>query len=72
MFTMELPVDDKIFLIGNEMIKNETKLETKIYKRSTNTGLLLHYHSHTDKRYKDFIKDNTTSRLCAIFHNRDF
>jgi len=52
-FTMELPVDDRIPFIGIEIIKNGTKLETQVYRKSTNTGLLLHFHSHTDKRYKD-------------------
>ena len=27
-----------------------TKLETQVYRKPTNTGLLLHFHSHTDKR----------------------
>ena len=37
-FTMELPVDDRIPFIG----KNGTKLETQVYRKPTNTGLLLH------------------------------
>ena len=51
-FTMELPVDDSIPFIGIDIIKNGTKLETQVYRKPTNTGLLLHFHSHTDKRYK--------------------
>ena len=54
-FTMELPVDDRIPFIGIEIIKNGTKLETQVYRKSTNTGLLLHFNSHTDKRYKDSL-----------------
>ena len=65
-FTMELPVDGRIPFIGIEIIKNGAKLETQVYGKSTNTGLLLHFHSHTDKRYKVSIKDHATSRLCAI------
>ncbi|CAH3033914.1 unnamed protein product [Porites lobata] len=53
-FTMELPVDNKIPFIGIEIVKNGTKLETQVYRKPTNTGLLLHFQSHTDKRYKDF------------------
>ena len=45
------PVDDRIPFIGIEIIKNGTKLETQVYRKSTNTALLLHFHSHTDKRY---------------------
>ena len=67
-FTMELPVDNKIPFIGIEIVKNGTKLETQVYRKPTNTGLLLHFQSHTDKRYKDsiFIKDNDTSCLCLV------
>ena len=54
-FTKELPVDDRIPFIGIDIIKNGTKLETQVYKKRTNTGLLLHFHSHTDKRYKDSL-----------------
>ena len=50
-FTMELPVDDRIPFIGIDIIKNGTKLETRVYRKPTNTGLLLHFYSHTDKRY---------------------
>ena len=45
-FTMELPVDNEIPFIGIEIVKNGTKLETQIYRKPTNTGLLLHYQSH--------------------------
>ena len=49
---MVLPVDNKIPFIGIEIVKNGTKLETQVYREPTNTGLLLHFQSHTDKRYK--------------------
>ena len=32
--------------------KNGNKLETQVYRKPTNTGLLLHFQSHTDLRYK--------------------
>ena len=54
-FTMELPVDNKIPFIGIEIVKNGTKLETQVYRKPTNTGLLLHFQSHTDKLYKDSL-----------------
>ena len=49
-FTMELPVDNKIPFIGIEIVKHGIKLETQVYRKPTNTGLLLHFQSHTDKR----------------------
>ena len=54
-FTMELPAGNKISFIYIKIVKNGTKLETRVNRKPTNTGLLLHFHSHTDKRYKDFL-----------------
>ena len=54
-FTMELPTGNKISFIYIKIVKNGTKLETRVYRKPTNTGLLLHFHSHTDKRYKDSL-----------------
>ena len=65
-FTMELPVDDRIPFIGIEIIKNGTKLETQVYRKSTNTGLLLHFNSHTDKRYKDSLLKTMLHRAYAL------
>ena len=54
-FTMELPLDNKISLIDIEIIKNRTKIDTQVYRKPTNTGLLLRLHNHTDKRCKDCL-----------------
>ena len=54
-FTMELPCDNKISFIGFEIVKNGTILETRVYRKPTNTGLLLHYQSHADVRYKESL-----------------
>ena len=35
--------------------KSGNRLETSVYRKSANNGLLLHYHSHVDKRYKDCL-----------------
>ena len=37
-FTMELPADNRIPFIGIEIIKNGTELETRFYRKPTNTG----------------------------------
>ena len=49
---MELPADNMIPFIGIEIIKNGTELETRVYRKPTNTGLPLNFQSHVDKRYK--------------------
>ena len=51
-FTMELAANSTLPFLGMNIIKNGTKLETSVYKKPTNTGLLLHFHSHVDQRYK--------------------
>ena len=49
-FTMECEADGK--LSETEAIRNDEHLETKVHVKSTNTGLILHYQSHVDRRYK--------------------
>ena len=51
-FTMELSNNDSIPFIGTLITKNGNKVETQVYRKPTNTGLLLHFQSHTDLRYK--------------------
>ena len=64
-FTMELPLDDKIPFIGIEMVKNRTKIETQVYRKPTNPGLLLH-HSHADNRYKDSLLKTMIHQAYAL------
>ena len=65
-FTMELPVSDKIPFIGIEILKSGTKFQTQVYRKTTNTGLLLHFHSHTDKRYKNSLLKTMLYRAYAL------
>ena len=65
-FTMELPIDNKISFIGIEIVKNRTKIDTQAYRKHPNTGLLLHFHSHTDKRYKEFLRKTMVHRAHAL------
>ena len=51
-FTMELATNGKLPFLGLEIVKLMSRLETKVYKKPTDTGLLLHYQSHFDVRYK--------------------
>ena len=38
--------------LGVQLLNRAPCVETKVYVKPTNTGLLLHYHSHVDSRYK--------------------
>ena len=65
-FRVELPADNMIPFIGIEIIKNGTELETCVYRRPTNTGLLLHFHSHEVKRYKTSLLKTMLHRVYAL------
>ena len=51
-FTMEVEKNGKLPFLGTELLNHATRIETKVYVKPTNTGLLLHYQSHVDNRYK--------------------
>ena len=65
-FTMELPADNITPFIGIEIIKNGTELETRVYRKPTNTGLLLHFQSHVDKRCKIGLLKTMLHRAYAM------
>ena len=64
-FTMELASHNKLPFIGMEVLKKGCKPETSVYRKPTNTGLLLHHQSHVDKRYK---KSLLKTMLNRAFH----
>ena len=51
-FTMEIAEHDTISFVGMNITKCVNRLETSVHRKSTDTGLLLHYHSHVYKRNK--------------------
>ena len=67
-FTMELSSDNKLTFVGMEVLKEGCKLETSVYRKPTNTGLLLHHQSHVDKRYKkSLIKTMVNRAFFSVF-----
>ena len=51
-FTMEAATNNHLPFIGMEIIKVDHPLETCVYRKTMNKGLLLHFQSHVDGRYK--------------------
>ena len=51
-FTMEIENDGMLPFPGIQLLNKCTQIQTKIYVKPTNTGLLLHYKTHVDHRYK--------------------
>ena len=51
-FTMETEKDRLLPFLGMQLLNRAPNIETKVYIKPANTGLLLHYQSHVDIRYK--------------------
>ena len=47
-FTMETANNGVHSFSGMQLLNRAPQIETKVYVKPTNTGLLLHYHSHVD------------------------
>jgi len=55
-FTMELGENGKLPFPGTDIRKCNGRLETRVYRKPTDTGLLLHYKSHVVKYKKSLLK----------------
>ena len=51
------------------LINKHTHVETKVYVKPTNTGLLLHYKSHVDDRYKSGLLKTMLDRAFRLSSN---
>ena len=49
---MEIESDGILPFLGTQLLNKSTQIQTKVYVKPTNTGLLLHFMSHVDTRYK--------------------
>ena len=65
-FTIELAADNKIPFTGIEIIKNGIELETRVYRKPINTGLLLHFQTHVDKHYRTRLLKTMLHRAYAL------
>ena len=52
MFTMEIESNGMVPFLGTQLLNRSSHVETKVYVKLMNTGLLLHFKSHVDVRYK--------------------
>ena len=51
-FTMETECNGMLPFLGIQLLNRSPQIEKKVYVKPTNSGLLLHYQSHVDNRYK--------------------
>ena len=63
-FTMEREENCRLPFLGIVIIRIALLLDTMVYRKPMDTGLLLHYHSHVDARYKRSLLNTTLS--CAF------
>ena len=68
-FNMELAENGKLPFLGVEIVKHMSHLETKVYKKPTDTGLLLHYQSHVDVLYKQSLLKTMLNRAFRLSSN---
>ena len=54
-FTMEVEENGMLPFLGVQLLNRAPCVETKVYIKPINTGLLLHYYSHVDSRYKHVL-----------------
>ena len=51
-FTMEITTNNRLPFVGMEIEMKGNQLATRVHRKTTNKGLLLHYQSHVDNKYK--------------------
>ena len=68
-FTMEIENDGMLPFLGTQLLNKSTQIQTKIYVKPTNTGLLLHYKSHVDDRYKRGLLKTMLERAFRLSSN---
>ncbi|XP_068713329.1 uncharacterized protein [Montipora foliosa] len=68
-FTMELEKNGKLLFLGMEIIRNITRFDRKVYRKPTDTGLLLYYHNHVDMKYKHSLLKTTLNRGFKLSSN---
>ena len=71
-FTMELEDNGKLPFLGMVIIRNGPRLDTKVYVKPTNTGLLLHHQSHVDLKYKHSLLNTMLNRAFKLSSNWQF
>ena len=65
-FSMELEENGTLPFLEMDIIRNGCRLDTKVYRKPTDTGLLLHYHSQVNSRYKRSLLNTMLNRAFKL------
>jgi len=68
-FTMEMENNEMLPFLGTQLLNRSIQIQTQIYVKPTNTGLLLHYKSHVDDRYKCGLPKTMLDRAFCLSSN---
>ncbi|XP_078358572.1 uncharacterized protein LOC144643247 [Oculina patagonica] len=68
-FTMEIENDHMLPFLGTQLLNKSNHVATKVYVKPTNSGLLLHYKSHVDDRYKRGLLKTMLDRAFRLSSN---
>ena len=68
-FTMKTESNSMLPFLGTQLLNKHTRVETKVYVKPTNTGILLHYKSHVDDRYKRGLLKTMLDRAYRLSSN---
>ena len=65
-FTMELEENGRLPFLGMDVIRNSCRLDTTVYRKPTDKGLLLRYQSYVDARYKRSLLTTMLNRAFQL------
>jgi len=65
-FTMEIGEHGKLPFLGTEIRKCNGRLEKRVNRKPTDTGLLLHFKSHVDVRCKKSLLKTMLDRAFKV------
>ena len=65
-FTMELEENGRLPFLEMDVIRNGCRLDTTVYRKPTDKGLLLHYQSCVDARYKRSLLNTMLNRAFQL------
>ena len=70
--TMEVENDGMLPFVGIQLLNKSTSINTKVFVKPTNKGLLLHYDSHVDVRYKHCLVRTMLERAYRLSSSWEF
>ena len=70
-FAMELEHDGSIPFLGTVLTRCDDTLTTEVYRKPTDTGLLLHFQSHVDSRYKKGLVNTMVNRAYRLSSTKE-